>query len=39
MTFRKWQKGLFSLENETCFVSIACMSSLKAQQDQWSGKI
>ncbi len=39
MTFRKWQKGLFSLENETCFVSIGCMSSLKAQQDQWSGKI
>ena len=34
-----WQKGLFSLENEAFFVSIACMSSSKAQQDEWSGKI
>ena len=34
-----FQKSLFSLENEAFFVSIPSMSSSKAQQDEWSGKI
>ena len=39
MISRSFQKSLFSLENEAFFVSIPSMSSSKAQQDEWSGKI